>query len=1041
MMKCLIVPFAITLGSAAELIQADLDKLNDPEKALEEVTRIVIGQRKDSYSLNGYQFLKAEQADGNPPFYVLTGEKNYRSSFRSFSDYEVKNPEEIFGANRKKFFVQRQPSLTTIYESVVYIFDHKGAEIHPFGGNNYIDGGYLYDFNGDGILDRAESTHFGLDDVPDHELEVLEILTVEPKPRELLKVVFNWHPFSDGDANDWTYRCTDVDADGKPEIRFGPAKPRAGENPDAFVFRWDTALQQFTAGEIPKGSHILVMKKSDSLESIAAAGGLGYPLVGGSAGGEKSGVAQSAQNPFQYQSFTNRPDQELAAFFKGASRRDDFSGAEGSTPNTIPEEFFSMEPKQAALALAEANRTAAHRGDFQLALDDRHGTALPASGWMLYSWSSSGCYSLSTELYAIHFGVADPVLLQFGYNTIGVVGRNQWADQPAHSAKIVKLSPKEATFLAETLFWLDRIRSLDLRRNSDSSFSGLSCSADGHAQMQLHTSSGAPRKLAEGTFWMAHPVSARWEGNYDRQVGANLAGIFLLQGVPRLLQDRWQKQNHPEPHSLRTATEERLRDRLGADARKQLQADFAAILAMDSVNPLATDIIVEIAEAASQESLVTLMPALQNQLNALAPVSAEEKEYEVLAKRFENPFDDIPKEQKQAHDRLLALREKRNLSRDSTLRQPLTDAVEKLRMASDPKLLQKAVREKSANARWALTLLRRAEPATWGAIVAADFPAADAENKQTILSTLIAGHPPAAAALLATFSEKQRRQFILEIAAYHQIHAPDQIAKDIPLIIRFMADRKENIYRRGEAMALLPKLPLSPSQLAECTKLLHAEIKNPQIGEYSFTTIGSALTALAALPNPEKHLDFLLSISDLHKKEFSDAYDAIDVMTRTNPQREKILADFLRTQFIESAGMMNQHFASALRDDLRSLSKDIAAFASESPAFEDGDGSYYSGGNFKSPVGQRYHIAREITALWSEKNPQTLARLWIAFVAAHPRYFSLENGDTSLKNLAATYIRALPAEQIKAHIQSILTQIPLDESYPETQDWLNSLAP
>ncbi len=1044
-MKALFLLTLIASSAHAEkLAHADLAKLRDPAKALAEVTRLVVGADRENYELMGYHFLEAGQAAGKPPIYVLCGERDYISSFRSSEEYEVEDPAGIFGEEHRKVFARTQPALDFIEDSVLFVFDEKGNEIRPFGGDNYIDGGYIYDFDDDGILDRAESTNYGLDEAPKHDIRIFKLQTVETKQHNLLRVIYDWHPDSADDVNEWTFRCTDEDADGKPEIRFGPKDPVDGEDPEPFVFRWDKSSGKFLAGEIPKGSHILVLKKGDSLESVAKAGGLGYSLIGKPDTGDTPATVASHQKPYEFTSFAGLANHELAAFFKGKDRHTSFDGAEGSFPDSIPENLFSMKPKQAALALADANRTAGHRRKYELAIDDRNGIAPPASGWVQLNWSSSGCYSFSSELFAIRFGETDPVLLNFGYNSIGVVGRNRWADQPAHNLRVVKLSEKEAAYIAQTLFWMDRIRSRSLRHDDDRGMSGFSSTADGFTTVSLFPSGSDPREVASETDWATSSISGRWDGEYNREVFANLASLLIRTGVPKMLGNRWKKENETDHQSLMTPTDERLRDRIGADAREKLATDLATVIDMDSKAAIPPDLITRIASTAGDEALLPLLPALQRMLASVPIESDEEKEFEALEKRFAqdhfgNQLADEPQEHKDAYKRLTDLREKLRFFRPAVLRKPLADAVEKLRLASDTSLLKQAVLDKSPQAQWALTLLRRTEPETWAILVSADFENAAPKERQTIFSTLAAGYPPAAAAMISNFSKAERLDLILEISDFHKEQSPDESPADIPILMDLLRDRKQDIYRRGGAMEALAAAERSDSQTEAFTKLLLAEISSPVKGEFYSGTLGYAIEALTSLPHPERHLELILSQPNIPKDAFSEGFHALDAMTRNNPDREKILAEFLHTQFVASSGMMDYHFTRALTYDLRLLAPEIAAYASESPEVEDGDGANYSGGNFKTPVGQRYHIAREITALWSEQDPQTLARLWISFVASHPDVFQENDKPSTIRELAAKNIRALPAAERKEAIASILSEIPIADYYNSSSKWLESL--
>ena len=137
--------------------------------------------------------------------------------------------------------------------------------------------------------------------------------------------------------------------------------------------------------------------------------------------------------------------------------------------------------------------------------------------------------------------------------------------------------------------------------------------------------------------------------------------------------------------------------------------------------------------------------------------------------------------------------------------------------------------------------------------------------------------------------------------------------------------------------------------------------------------------------------------------------------------------------------MMNYYFSTALAYDLRLLAPEIAAYGTESPGVGDGDGADYAGGNFKTPVGQRYHIAREITALWSEKDAGALARLWIAFAASHPDEFQENDSASPLRQLAESHIRAMPSEPRRESITAIMKEIPIAECFAETRQWLVGL--
>jgi hypothetical protein len=773
-----------------ELAHVDLAKLRDPATALEVIKPL--GLPSENWQLTGYLLLTAPQRDGKPPLQVLATARDYISVYERSEDYKIENEEALFGKEHTQIFSRFEPSLQRIHKSVLFVFDDQGDEIRPFGGNNYISKGYLYDFDRDGILDRADSTNHGLDEAPKHSIEVFELRSVEPEPHTLLKVVFNWHPNSADDANDWNFECFDDNADGIPEIAFGPMGESEKRRRE-IVFRWDAETKNYTAGAIPPNAHVRVMQDGDTLKSIAAKGGLGYPLITDS---DEAAPTPELREPYVFESFAGRPIADLAAFFKGAARRDIFDEPVDSFPNAFPENFFSMPPKEAAMSLAEANRTPTHREQFRLAIDDLNGITPPPSGWAHNNWGSSGCYSFSSELYAVHFGTPDPVLITFGYNSIGVVGQNPYADYPANNARLVTLSEKEATFIVETTFWLDRIRSkrlvLDEKNHSSSS-----STADGFGSFSLYPKDGQPTELASETDWAMNSISGKWTDEYDRTVFINLTGLLFQKGIPEMLGERWKTDNRIEGHDLMTPTEERLADRIGDKAREELAEDFSTILKIHSDNPLPPAAIARLCSVAGNEALVSLLPDLEKLQASLPPLNDEDKEFKQLEERFARtpfgtPREDQGEEYEKGYARYDELREKREFDLAATVRYALDSAILQLQLASDPTHLKKEIIDGGPFTQWALSLLARTQPGLWAALASANFAKAEVQEKRTIFRTLSAGHPPTAAKLGSNLDAGEKQALILEIANFHQQQPPFS-PSPIPSTAHSSAPRKKQI--------------------------------------------------------------------------------------------------------------------------------------------------------------------------------------------------------------------------------------------------------
>jgi hypothetical protein len=1041
--------FALILSATAApadtLQQADLAKLRDPARRDAEVARLA-GCDENKKTLAGYHFLTAYQKAGQPPLHLLCAATDYHFEIdRSiYGGYAIDKPEELFGKIASQVSSRLEPDLEPIRDSQLLIFNSEGKEVRPFGGNNYTNEGYYFDFDHDGILDRADSTNYSLKEAPKHSVEVFELQTVEPEPRTLLKVIFNWHPRSAPESNEWTFTCFDENQDGIAEIAFGPKSASSGQEQRRFVFRMDPATKRYSAGDIPAHSHIQVMQSGETLASIAQSGGLGYPQIKDPSDPKIDGPPPvSPQAPYVFRSLKDRPATEFSAFFQGKSRRDSWSGPEDSFPNRLPERFWNLSPKQAAIALAEANRTPTHRAQWKLVLDDRDGIAPPKSGWLLHDWGSSSCYSYSSHLFALRFGVPDPSLLVFEYNSIGVVGRNPWADQPAHQVRVIKLSDQEARFLADTVFWLDRIRTFSGRKTDTNRF-GSSSTADGSATICLFPDGAAPRELASETVWATSTISAGFDEQYTQTTFINLAEFLIGDSFPSTLGARWNMAEEIGRHSLVTPTEERLTPRVDEDARQKLSEAFADILRQHQVDPIPAAVLAKLAQAAGDEALTELLTNLRKLHAALPAPTAEDHEFAALQKRFErdhfgSPLGDDPTEHKKAYARLNELRDKREFLPSAILRNPLSDSITKLRLAGSAAELKAAVKENGPQSRWALNQFRRLDLTAWSELLAGQFANADVENRRTIFETLAAGNPPAAKEVIAKITPAEHRELILEIAGYHQKHDVGSVTKDLTVLMSLVRDKKQNYIRRGQAIDLLAKSILPTELLKDFTDLLIAEIKHPQQGEYGMSTLDSAITALTRLPDAEKHLELLTSIPVIVDQAYRAGLDALVQMAKDRPDRETLLAGFIHPRFQKSNGMMNDVFLDALAQDLHVLAPEIAAFATEGPSVQDGNGADYSGGNFKTPVGQRYHTAREVTALWAESDPVTLGRMWIYFVAVHPYPFDQSRQSPALRELAARLIAHIPKDRLPNEINSAIRLIPISKYHSSVELWLREL--
>jgi hypothetical protein len=604
----------------------------------------------------------------------------------------------------------------------------------------------------------------------------------------------------------------------------------------------------------------------------------------------------------------------------------------------------------------------------------------------------------------------------------------------APGAGIPWLEQNEATFLAGTLFWLDRVRSYAPAGMKNDRTLGMS-SADGHASLHLLTGGSAPREIGSQTVWAMGSISGHWDSAYSPKICINLAEHLLDTALSEHLGPRWQVGPEIDRRSLATSLEDRLKPRLDDEARARLAANIREAFARHWSDPLPATALVELVRSVGEEALLDLLPDLERLQSSLGKPTAEDAEFEALQKRFSfdhfgNARRDEPSDHPKDYARYEALMEKRTMEPGPALRKPLADSIKRLQIAGDQKRLVKEAKGKGPGARWALDRLRKIYPQAWEDFLILGFRDANPDDRRNLFATLAAARPEAAKGLVFLMSPREISALLNEVVRFETTADPESALTRVPALIDFVRDREGEFTRRGEAMLLLANLKLAEEQVKELRPLLLAELKNPQHHPNmpSMSTLSSAVDALSRLPGAEQDLDAIIGMDRASAFGFETGLETTLRLTRTRPDRKLRLEAFIKPCFKSHPGMMDNVFIAALALDLDTLAPDIAAFATESPAVEDGDGANYSGGSFKGPAGERYHIAREITALWSEQDPGTLSRMWIAFVASRNFHFGEHRKDSAVAKLlqekAAAAFSQLSPEERRKQIDAALAALP-----------------
>jgi hypothetical protein len=265
----------------------------------------------------------------------------------------------------------------------------------------------------------------------------------------------------------------------------------------------------------------------------------------------------------------------------------------------LPEGFWEMQPKAAALALVEANRTPEHRQKYQLYVN---GFNPPAWGWFVLNFGFSSSYSSTSSLVAMRFGSTKPYLFQSSHKEVAEMDRV--SDGSGHGLRLIDVSVDEARFLVQVLFWLDQTRTKPAKEESSagSQIDGM----------------------------VAGSLASRWKGGYDKEAFHRFADFLLNRELPRHLGERW-KGIAPVAHRDAGAPlDGRSQSQEEGETRDQLTFVALTALKRHRVTPWPASALKEVVECAGNAGLVRTLPALEDLKRSLPPPYAEEREFRKL---------------------------------------------------------------------------------------------------------------------------------------------------------------------------------------------------------------------------------------------------------------------------------------------------------------------------------------------------------------------------------------------------------------------------
>jgi hypothetical protein len=363
---------------------------------------------------------------------------------------------------------------------------------------------------------------------------ILTVSAVKAKAEPLLTLLLNW------DNDEWTYRLADQDGDGVSDIEAGP-RTATGLMPKA-VWKWDRAKRAYVGPQGEAGDHFRIINGANLWKEFRRlkAAQLTFPKDADAIAAhdyrpEKSPTPMQSISPTEPYRYTSLKDATDAEFFRFMAQGKAEADRDGQNNNRgrLPENFWSLDSKAAALALVEANRTEKHRAHYQIAIDDRDKVEPPPRCTIAFSDASARCYNAVDGHYFVRVDPDDSYVAFAGSSAAGVVFYNAVYDQPVFDLRICPLPYDRARQFARVIWWLDRVRSRAV--STDSETERIISSGGGRGHFVMRVNDRAVIDHANGL----DGLSERWTDNYTPEIFLNFASFLITDALPASLGQTW----------------------------------------------------------------------------------------------------------------------------------------------------------------------------------------------------------------------------------------------------------------------------------------------------------------------------------------------------------------------------------------------------------------------------------------------------------------------------------------------------------------------
>jgi len=670
----------------------------------------------------------------------------------------------------------------------------------------------------------------------------------------------------------------------------------------------------------------------------------------------------------------------------------------------VPDGFWDMSPKDAALSFLEINQAPDDKGVFTLALDAGLDTP-PGKGTLVFCSFSDRSYN---DVRSYYFLRSDPEKSYLAFARTWHPGQVLYdfaSARTAYDFRFCELSYKEALHFVQVIWWLTKAGTKKAAGGTSPLDMDLSLSsADGQGRLTLNPEDGAQPIVKTGWIRVGSPVI--WKRTFDGQACLN-AALFAVQ---RILLDRLGRKwtdlapgDADDLHSIAWGEWD-----LTASRESYLAEMTGQFLWLWS--PDETQISSWHASAAAQAGgdfgLSQLRPVLETIPKRLPPPQPPKKlprtedDFRAEFKKLKELED--PGEYREKVQALLEESMRRNEASPDSGRAAADElngavilALRKIRAADDLPVLRKWAKTRGEGSSWAAARILRKSPREYASVLESWMAKAPPEEKSQILSRMFRDCPERAVEIAAKVSAGKRNDLRLVAAEILSNAGRTPGGTDRPdALIEIVRDRSADLADRAEAIeSLVPEHNPGRFQGREVDDALLAILENEALKEPDpDCPLGWAAQALAR----RKRIDLMgvlwrvLQIQKAGTEGHGSVLSAITYLARFagTPEKEELAKVLASTLSRTSDSSITEMLWSAWSANLRSLLPEIEKIATLGPGEEEVDG------------GGRWHLARKIAALWNEQDPATRGKLLIAFGLAERSFVdTLERAEQMREEL------------------------------------------